>query len=103
MGEWVGRVGESHRPDELRLEVRCDRDLNVLNGICDPLGLDPRVAIDQRDPRAVAGRVSNGCDLIQVAIRNHTKNHSVLWTDEATKGPGQENPVDVSPSRRGEK
>ena len=79
---------ESHRADELGLKVRRDGDLDVLNEIGDMLGLGPEVAVDQGDPRAVAGRVSNRGDFAQIAVRDHSDYHSVLRTDEATEGPG---------------
>jgi len=46
-------------------------------------------AIEQRDQGPVASRVANRLYMLQIAVRDHTKNHGMLRTDVAAEGPRQ--------------
>ena len=59
----------------------------------DAIGVEPRAPIEQRDPRAVAGRVADRHDALQVAIRDEAEHHGVLRVDVAAERTGQDDPV----------
>ena len=87
-------VRDRHRLDEMLLEPRLDRGLDLLDAADDGLDLAPGGARQQGDQRAGAGRVAGRPDARQVAVRDEAKDHRVERVDLAAERPGQADLVD---------
>src|SRR6202167_5300138 len=73
--EGVLLVGQRHRGDEMALEVRLDRRLDLIDTPDDAFDLRPRRKVEKRDPGACSGRVPGARDLGEIAVGNEAKRH----------------------------
>ena len=93
--EGGGRVRDRHGLDEVRLESRLDRGLDLLHLAHQLLDRLARGLVEQRDARAGAGRIAGRADLRQIAVRNHAEDHGVFDVDVAAEGAGEADAVDL--------
>ena len=84
---------DRHRLDELILERGFYRRLDLLNIANDRLDLAPRTLVQKRHSRAGSGRIAGGPNILQLAVRNHAKNHRIFWVDMGAERAGQHHPV----------
>ena len=54
-----------------------------------------RAGVEKGDPRAGAGGVADGADLVERAVRDETEGHRVFHVDVAAEGAGKADRVDV--------
>ena len=85
---------ERHRLDEVLLEARLDRGLDLLDAPDDPLDLAPRRARQQGDQRAGPGRIPGRADVVEVAVGDEPEDHRVERVDLAAEGAGEPDLVD---------
>ena len=100
-GKRGGLVREGHRLDEVLLEARLDRGLDLLDAPHDALDLRPRRARQERDERAGAGRVAGRPDVGEVAVGDEAEDHRVDRVDLAAERAGQADLVDLVDRRAG--
>ena len=89
IGEGVLLVGERHRGDEMALEVRLDRRLDLVDAPHDALDLRARGKVEKRDPRAGSRRIAGARDLREIAIGNEAERHRIERIDVAAEGAGE--------------
>ena len=88
-------VREGHRLDEMLLEARLDRGLDLLDPPDDALDLGPGLPRQERDQRAGPGRVAGRLDVGQVAVGHEPEDHRVDRVDLAAEGAGQADLVEL--------
>ena len=88
-------VRERHRLDEVLLEARLDRGLDLLDPPDDAFDLGPRGARQQRDERAGPGRVAGRADVGRGRSRGQPEDHRVERVDLAAERAGQADLVDA--------
>ena len=93
-GRRRGPMRDRHRLDEVLLEARLDRRLDLLDATHDALDLAPGRAGQQRDQRPGAGGVAGRPDAIEVAVRDEPEDHRVERVDLAAERAGQPHLVD---------
>ena len=86
---------ERHRLDEVLLEARLDRGLDLLDPADDALDLGPRRAGQQGDERAGPGGVAGRSDAGQVAVGDQPEDHRVGRVDLAAERAGEPDLVDL--------
>ena len=84
---------DRHRLDEVLLEARLDRGLDLLDAAHHVLDLAPGGAGQQRDQRAGPGGVARGPDTVDVAVRDQAEDHRVERVDLAAERPGEPHAV----------
>ena len=87
-------VRDRHRLDEMLLEARLDRGLDLLDAAHDGLDLAPRGARQQRDQRTRAGGVAGRPDAGEVAVGDEAQDHRVERVDLAAERAGEPDLVD---------
>ena len=85
---------DGHGLDEVLLEPRLDRRLDLLDAAHDAFDLAPGRARQQRDQRPGAGGVAGGSDAVEVAVRDEAEDHRVERVDLAAERAGQADLVD---------
>ena len=88
-------VGEGHRLDEVLLEARLDRGLDLLDLADDRLDLAPGRAREEGDERAGPGRVAGRAGMGEVAVGHEAEDHRVQQVDLAAERPGEPDLVDL--------
>ncbi len=86
-------VREVDRIDELVLEIRVGSRLHVADGVGQQCCLQPLVAVEQHDQRAVAGCVAYGEHVLQVTVRDQAQDHRVQRIDVRAERAGQHDTV----------
>ena len=84
-----GLVRNRHRLDEMRLEARLDRGLDLLDAADEFLDRGAGGGIEERDARPGAGGVAGRGDGLQVAVGDEAEDHRVLHVDVAAEGAGE--------------
>ncbi len=90
----LGRVRDAHRTDEMLLEARLDRGLDLLDPADDVLDLRAGGAVQQRDPRPRARRVARGRHVLRVAVGHQPEDQRVHGVDVRAERAGQADAID---------
>ena len=85
---------EGHGVDEVLLEARLDRGLDLLDSSDDRLDLPLRRARQERDQRARPGGVAGRPDVGQVAVGDQPEDHRVERVDLAAERAGEPDLLD---------
>ena len=91
----TGFVRNRHGFDEVLLEFRLHRGLDLLHLLHHPGDLGPGFHVEQGDPGPCSRCVPGRPDLGQVAIGNHPQDHGVFDVDMAAEGPRQGDAVEL--------
>ena len=92
--EGGGRVRDGVGGDEMLLEARLDRGLDLVDAGDERLDLAAGGDVEERDARAGAGGVAGGGDAGEVAVGDHAEDHRVLRRDVRAEGAGEHDAVD---------
>ncbi len=87
--ERVAGVREVDRAHKLGLEIWVDRRLDILDAPRQQRGVAAARAAQQRDPRAVAGGIAHGVDLLWRAVGVQAQDHRAQRVDIAAERAGQ--------------
>src|SRR3954470_12144051 len=86
---------DPHGADEVFLEPRLGRRLDLLDAADDVLDLVASRAVEQGDARAGAGGVARAGDVLGLAVGNQDEHPRVNGIDVGAERTGQPDPVDV--------
>ena len=93
MGEGIRHVRDEHGGRELLLELLGQGQFKVFDPPGHLFGLDTFVAVQQGDPRPVAGRIADRRDVVEVAVGKHPEDHRLRLVDIAPEGARQDHPL----------
>src|SRR5690606_17956845 len=80
--------------DEVLLELRLQRRLDLFDLPHRLLDLAPVAPVEQRHSRAGAGGVADGGDVFQLTVGNEAEHHRIGRVDEGAEGAGEADRVD---------
>src|SRR4051794_36750543 len=95
MREGIGGVRDRHRVDEMRLESRLERRLDLLDAAHHLADLAARGGVEERDAGAGARRIAGGRHLVERAVGDQAERHRVERIDMAAEGAGKRDARDL--------